>query len=916
MLPKVSLLPLVRPAIGGQDGWHAGSRRRTPPAARLRHAQLRSGRLPVLPLLTARSPRPIPARRPGAGWQHRLVPLDSDRCYRAVASRDARFDGQFVTAVRTTGIYCRPSCPAPHPQARATSSSRRPRPRPSARLPRLPALPARRRARVTGLERARRPRRPRDAADRRRRGRARRRRPASPPASATPSATCTGVLAAELGAGPLALARAHRAQTARLLVETTPTADGRRRLRRGVREHPAVQRHRPRGLRRAADDAARRGRAARGRAGPSRARSCCGCRSGRRSTPTGLLAFLGAHAVAGVEECRRTARTGGRSAAARPRDGRARPGAEPSTAVRVGRPRSAREPPPRVTSSRHARPTRAAPTRRAAVTSSPPCAWPTRATWPRPSPAAAAARPRRRPRGRRRRARRRSGARARASRRRPASGCPAPSTRGDGAARGARPAGLGRRRPGRPRPRLAAALGERLPEPWPATARTCCSPTRGASSPRHGAEVLTGPARRTATVLGLAAALADGRSSSTPGATRPTFRADLLALPGIGPWTAGYLAMRVLGDPDELLPERPRRPPRRDRASASPTYSSHATPLAPVAVLRRAAPLARSPAPTSHPDQEDRMAAAERSNTAKRRRAAHTRPDHAHRPVHRRRRRRRRRARLGLDRRRRPLLPLVHPSLRPARRGTSPTSAPSRTAITRYHEGDLDRRSTPCRSASAPGRSSSTPGTCCGPCRPAHPSATPSTPRSPVGRRRCARRVGLRPQRGGPVRAVPPGAAQRRVAGRVPLGAAGQAVAAGPRGPAIDRWSPGRRIGDRGAQVVLQLGVPELVDSAPTVRRGPRRGASSSTASAPGRPRRGLPTRRQRSATDRRRVRLRATAVPSSAPPRSRRQSAHDQPPLAPRAARWSRRGGSEVGGPSASAPPNAVVRAANRSAR
>ncbi|WP_237707813.1 AlkA N-terminal domain-containing protein [Hoyosella subflava] len=39
-------------------------------------------------------------------------------CYRAVTARDQRFDGQFVTAVRTTGIYCRPSCPAqtPHPE--------------------------------------------------------------------------------------------------------------------------------------------------------------------------------------------------------------------------------------------------------------------------------------------------------------------------------------------------------------------------------------------------------------------------------------------------------------------------------------------------------------------------------------------------------------------------------------------------------------------------------------------------------------------------------------------------------------------------------------------------------------------------------------------------------------------------------
>jgi AraC family transcriptional regulator of adaptative response / DNA-3-methyladenine glycosylase II len=36
--------------------------------------------------------------------------------YRAIAARDARFDGQFFTAVRSTGIYCRPSCPARTPR--------------------------------------------------------------------------------------------------------------------------------------------------------------------------------------------------------------------------------------------------------------------------------------------------------------------------------------------------------------------------------------------------------------------------------------------------------------------------------------------------------------------------------------------------------------------------------------------------------------------------------------------------------------------------------------------------------------------------------------------------------------------------------------------------------------------------------
>ena len=36
----------------------------------------------------------------------------SDLFYAAVKSRDARFDGRFFTAVKTTGIYCRPICPA------------------------------------------------------------------------------------------------------------------------------------------------------------------------------------------------------------------------------------------------------------------------------------------------------------------------------------------------------------------------------------------------------------------------------------------------------------------------------------------------------------------------------------------------------------------------------------------------------------------------------------------------------------------------------------------------------------------------------------------------------------------------------------------------------------------------------------
>src|SRR3954468_8184315 len=42
--------------------------------------------------------------------------LEPSVCYRAVLARDARYDGRFFTCVRTTGIYCRPICPARPPK--------------------------------------------------------------------------------------------------------------------------------------------------------------------------------------------------------------------------------------------------------------------------------------------------------------------------------------------------------------------------------------------------------------------------------------------------------------------------------------------------------------------------------------------------------------------------------------------------------------------------------------------------------------------------------------------------------------------------------------------------------------------------------------------------------------------------------
>ena len=149
-----------------------------------------------------------------------MPPLDPDQCYVAVQSRDPRFDGWFVTAVRTTGIYCRPSCPAITPkrtnvdfyttaaaaQQRGFRACKRCRPDASpgspewnlrqdvvARAMRLIADGIVEREGVPGLAR--------------RLGYSERH--------------LSRLFTDELGAGPLAVARAQRAHTARLLVETT-----------------------------------------------------------------------------------------------------------------------------------------------------------------------------------------------------------------------------------------------------------------------------------------------------------------------------------------------------------------------------------------------------------------------------------------------------------------------------------------------------------------------------------------------------------------------------------------------------------------------------------------------------------------------------------------------------------------------
>lgn len=148
---------------------------------------------------------------------------DFDRCYRAVQSKDSRFDGWFVTAVQTTGIYCRPSCPVRLPLARNVAF--------------FPSSAAAQRAGFRACKRCRPDASP-GSPDWNTRGDAVARamrliadgvvdRQGVAGLAARLGYTARQVermLQAEVGAGPLALARAQRVQTARVLIETTKLA--------------------------------------------------------------------------------------------------------------------------------------------------------------------------------------------------------------------------------------------------------------------------------------------------------------------------------------------------------------------------------------------------------------------------------------------------------------------------------------------------------------------------------------------------------------------------------------------------------------------------------------------------------------------------------------------------------------------
>ncbi|WP_428815030.1 AlkA N-terminal domain-containing protein [Streptomyces albus subsp. chlorinus] len=102
---------------------------------------------------------------------------------------------------------------------------------------------------------------------------------------------------------------------------------------------------------------------------------------------------------------------------------------------------------------------------------------------------------------------------------------------------------------------LAGRLVESYGKPLPAPDGTLTHlfPTADALAEAPLGE-LGMPTARRRTLRTVAAALADGTVVLDPGADREETERALLALPGIGPWTAGYMRMRALGDPDVFLP--------------------------------------------------------------------------------------------------------------------------------------------------------------------------------------------------------------------------------------------------------------------------------------------------------------------------------------------------------------------------
>ncbi|MGK8522254.1 DNA-3-methyladenine glycosylase 2 family protein [Nocardia asteroides] len=478
-----------------------------------------------------------------------ITALDFERCYRAVSTRDSRFDGQFFTAVRTTGIYCRPSCPAITPKRANVSflptaaaaqqagyrACRRclPDAAPGSPLWNTRADLAARAMRLIGdgvVERA-----------------------GVPGLAATlgySQRQLTRVLTTELGAGPLALARAHRAHTARLLIQTTamPMSDiafaagftSIRQFNDTVREVFAVS---PTTMRL---EAQRAKAGAPARPAPAGSGSLTLRLPYREPLDRAWLEwFLSAHAVPGMElwdnrSYTRNLRTPHGHATARLSFQRDHVRAELSL-------HDMRDLAPTVTRLRHLLDLDADPVGIDEALGAGPVARGPSAKQLSDSgveylPDAGAGSP--------------PGNETLTEVDPIGSGRPSltPGIRVPGCLDGAEL--LLRTMIGQQisvsaaathTARLVEALGERVDGPIP-----LLFPAPEVIAER-GAEVLTGPARRIRSIVAAAAALASGELLLHQGRTATDLRRDLLALDGVGPWTADYVTMRLLADPDVLL---------------------------------------------------------------------------------------------------------------------------------------------------------------------------------------------------------------------------------------------------------------------------------------------------------------------------------------------------------------------------
>jgi AraC family transcriptional regulator of adaptative response / DNA-3-methyladenine glycosylase II len=434
--------------------------------------------------------------------------VDTERGYRAVASRDTRFDGQFILAVRTTGIYCRPSCPATTPKRRnvefyATAAAAQAAGYRACRRCLPDAVPGSPEWNLRADLAGRAMRLISDGIVERE--------------GVTGLATRLGyserhvtrMLTAELGASPLALARAHRAHSARLLIETTTLsfadvafAAGFASIRQFNDTIRAVFGTTPTQLRVGAK-----------RRRPTSTAGKVSLRLAFRQPldAAGLLSFFSARAVAGVEEVTseyaRTLRLPHGTGIARliPQDNHI------DCTLRLSDMRDLGSAVSRL--------------RRLFDLDADPCAVDELlASDPALAPSVLAT----------------------------------PGIRVPGSVDG--PEIVLRALIGQQisvaaarttLSTLTAALGE--PLVLPDGSLTTLFPTASAIA-EHGAEVLTGPRKRIDTVIAISSAIASGDLDVHVGADPDLLAAKLESFAGVGPWTSSYVRMRVLGAPDILLP--------------------------------------------------------------------------------------------------------------------------------------------------------------------------------------------------------------------------------------------------------------------------------------------------------------------------------------------------------------------------